>query len=330
MLARKKLQEKVLNLKLKDFEATALEVFHYQFENNQIYQNFVKALDKKPEQIQSLRQIPFLPIEFFKSHTVASNSLETQKIFESSATTSQVTSKHFIKELVFYEKLSLQIFEQFYGNIKNYHILALLPSYLERDTSSLVYMVQHFIQKSQSKEAGFYLNNPSELIQNIQVLQKKSDRKVLLLGVTFALLDLAENYDLDLSKVIVMETGGMKGRRKEMIRAEVHQILKQKLNLAKVHSEYGMTELLSQAYSLGDEIFELPKTMRIILRNTYDPLEVSPELQSGVMNIIDLGNIDSCAFIATQDLAQKETNNAWKILGRVDNSDIRGCNLMYF
>lgn len=311
------------------FELYATQLFQYQAKNNPVYRQYLDYLAIKPKTINRLEEIPFLPIELFKSHQILTNSsVDIQKTFESSGTTMQTTSKHYVKDLHFYQQISRKIFEQQYGKLQDYHILALLPSYLERNNSSLVYMVQHFIEQTQSPISGFFLDNTDELINVLRKALKKSERKILLIGVTFALLDLAEAYSLDLSQVIVMETGGMKGRRQEMLRTEVHQILKKSFHLREVHSEYGMTELLSQAYSLGNETFDMPTTMRIFLRDVNDPLHINNHLRYGGINIIDLANVDSCAFIATQDLGKITGKHQFQVLGRLDNSDIRGCNLL--
>jgi hypothetical protein len=311
------------------FTQKALALVAYQAENNPIYRQYLDCLRVDYRDIQHIEQIPFLPIEFFKYHAIISGDSSTEKTFESSGTTGESRSKHHVADLAFYEGLSERIFAELYGNLTEYHILALLPSYLERDTSSLVYMVSHFIRVSQSAHSGFYLGNIPELLQKLNYLQKNSSRKILLIGVTFALLDLAEQYAPDLSKVIVMETGGMKGRRREMLRAEVHAILRKGLNIQAVHSEYGMTELLSQGYSQADETFACPPWMRVLLREVNDPFAIDDTLRIGAVNVIDLANIDSCAFIATQDLGTIIGDNQFQILGRMDNSDIRGCNLLF-
>ncbi len=326
------------------FEELALEVFRFQSSSNFTYKEYLRYLNVNPLKINRLEKIPFLPIQFFKHHKIISDAAPTQMIFESSGTTGSTTSKHYVSDLPFYEYVSQKIFEQFYGSLTDYHILALLPSYLERNNSSLVYMVQSFIYRTFSRESGFYLNNTNELLEKLRQLQH-STRKVLIIGVTFALLDLAESEE-DLSviknlqdRLIVMETGGMKGRRKELLREEVHQVLTNAFGVEKIHSEYGMTELLSQGYSRGDGIFELPKTMKILLREINDPFKIISTLKGisqkeinivrGGINVIDLANIDSCSFIETQDLgAYNIDSQSFNIIGRFDNSDIRGCNLM--
>ncbi len=325
----KSLKSKILkSLDDKTFNELSLEVFSYQYENCSVYRQFCELLKKSPQSVNEPEAIPFLPIEFFKSHKILSSQKPVQKTFTSSGTTGSQTSKHHITDLKLYEDNSTRIFEKFYGPVEDYCILALLPSYLERDGSSLVYMVDHFIKKSNNSESGFYLNNHEELYQKLISLENKS-QKTLLIGVSFGLLDFIEKYKLNLNHTIVMETGGMKGRRKEMIREDLHDRLKKGFGVQAIHSEYGMTELLSQAYSKGAGIFDLPNTMRILIRDPEDPLTIfSNYHKTGGINVIDLGNLNSCSFIATQDLGQKINDNTLKILGRFDHSDIRGCNLL--
>jgi phenylacetate-coenzyme A ligase PaaK-like adenylate-forming protein len=320
--------EGVLNINENNFETIALELFKYQFLNCAVYRDFCIHLHKNPNEVKRIEDIPFLPIEFFKSHKIISNSQKAQKVFRSSGTTGQKTSKHYVTDLRHYQKNSLKIFEHQYGSIKDYAILALLPSYLERNGSSLVYMVNHFIQKSGHIGSGFFLNNHKELYHSLKDLEQQG-QKTLLIGVSFGLLDFIEKYNLQLKHTIVMETGGMKGRRKEMIREELHQKLADGFGVEHIHSEYGMTELLSQAYSKGEGIFHIPPTMKIFIRDPEDPLTLfSDYYKTGGINLIDLANVNSCAFIATQDLGQNVKKNKAKILGRFDNSDIRGCNLL--
>ncbi len=311
----------------KQFEKIALKVFRYQYENNTVYNDFCNFLNIKKENIKKIQDIPFLPIQFFKSHEVVSNSNEIQKIFTSSGTTGQITSQHLVTDVAFYEESYRQAFSQFYGNIHDYTILALLPSYLERSGSSLIYMVQDLIEKSENKDSGFYLDNYNELIIKIIELEK-SKKTTLLIGVTYALLDLIEKQKFELKNTIIMETGGMKGMRKEMIREDLHEQLCAGFSVSCIHSEYGMTELLSQAYSLGEGVFECPNWMNILIRDPEDALTYLEKGKTGGINIIDLANINSCSFIATQDLGKKHSDNNFEVLGRFDNSDIRGCNLM--
>jgi len=310
-----------------EFDTLALDVFRFQYGNNKVYQQFCDYLKKSPQKVSLLEEIPFLPISFFKSHKVLSTQKEAKTIFTSSGTTQSITSKHYVPDLKLYEKSFLKAFKTFYGSPEELCILALLPSYLEREGSSLIYMVKSLIEKSEHPESGFYLHNLEELHQKLQDLDK-SGKKTLLIGVSFALLDLAEQFPVHLKNTIVLETGGMKGRRKELIREELHQILKQGLGVNKIHSEYGMTELLSQGYSKGEGIFQTPPWMKIITRDTEDPLTIQSNGKTGGINVIDLANIYSCSFIATQDLGKTYPNGTFEVLGRFDDSDIRGCNLM--
>ena len=311
----------------KQFEKIALKTFRYQYENNLVYQEFCDLLHTNVQKVKTLQQIPFLPIQFFKSHTVVSNNEAPQAIFTSSGTTGMTTSQHLVTDVSLYEESYRRGFSQFYGNIENYVVLALLPSYLEREGSSLIYMVEDLIQLSNQPESGFYLNNHDELIEKLIELDSLG-QNVILIGVTYALLDLIEKRKFQLQNTIIMETGGMKGKRKEMIREELHQQLCAGFGVSSIHSEYGMTELLSQAYSLGEGIFECPSWMQILIRDTEDALSYITNGKTGGINVIDLANRNSCAFIATQDLGKKQDNNSFEVLGRFDNSDIRGCNLM--
>jgi phenylacetate-coenzyme A ligase PaaK-like adenylate-forming protein len=318
----------IFNIKTdNDFRAMALKVFKYQFEKNPVYRSFCDLLYKHPADIQSVNDIPFLPISFFKSHQVVSSREIVKKIFTSSGTTGQITSKHYITDLNLYEQSFTNGFKQFYGDIEDYVVLAILPSYLERDDSSLVYMADHFIKHSKHKESGFYLNNLEALKNTVLELELKQ-QKTLLIGVSFALLDLIELHQFQLKHTIVMETGGMKGRRKELIRKELHDILKKGFGVDRIHSEYGMTELLSQGYSDGYGVFKCPNWMKILTRDPEDALSIQKPGKTGGVNIIDLANINSCSFIATQDLGISNTDGSFEIIGRFDNSDIRGCNLM--
>jgi len=311
----------------KQFEKVALKVFRYQYENNLVYREFCDFLKTDVRKVKSLEQIPFLPIQFFKSHTVVSNTNTAKAIFTSSGTTGMATSKHFVTDVFLYEESYRKGFSQFYGNIEDYVVLALLPSYLEREGSSLIYMVEDLIQMTNNSESGFYLHNHDELIEKVIRLDN-SGQNVILIGVTYALLDLIEKHSFQLQNTIIMETGGMKGKRKEMIREELHQQLCEGFGVTAIHSEYGMTELLSQAYSLGNGVFECPSWMQILVRDTEDALTYVQQGKTGGINVIDLANINSCSFIATQDLGKKNPNNSFEVLGRFDNSDIRGCNLM--
>jgi len=322
------LQEQIFNIKsAAEFNALALEVFKFQFENNKVYRSFCDLLYKHPSDVKTVEGIPFLPIQFFKTRDVLSSANKPVISFSSSGTTGSVTSKHHVTDLSIYEKSYLKGFKQFYESIEDYVVLALLPSYLEREGSSLIYMVDDLIKKSKHAESGFYLNNLDEINEKLIALDE-SGQKVLLIGVSFALLDLIEQYQFKLKNTVVMETGGMKGRRKEIIRPELHQLLKEGFGVSEIHSEYGMTELLSQAYSKGNGVFECPPWMKVLTRDTEDPLSIQKVNKTGGVNVIDLANINSCSFIATQDLGKIYADGSFEILGRFDNSDIRGCNLM--
>ena len=318
----------------KQFEKIALKVFRFQYENNLVYQEFCDFLKIDKQSVKTLQQIPFLPIQFFKNHNVVSNTNEIQEIFTSSGTTGMIKSKHLVTDVSLYEQSYRNAFSEFYGNIEDYAILALLPSYLERSGSSLIYMVKDLIELSNNEHSGFYLHNYDELIAKLVDLDN-SGQNVILIGVTYALLDIVEKQKFQLKNTIIMETGGMKGKRKELIREELHEILCDGFGVSSIHSEYGMTELLSQAYSLGNGIFECPAWMQILIRDTEDAMTYVSNGKTGGINVIDLANINSCSFIATQDLGKKYPNQpagrqagSFEVLGRFDNSDIRGCNLM--
>jgi phenylacetate-coenzyme A ligase PaaK-like adenylate-forming protein len=311
----------------KEFEKITLKVFRHQYEHNQVYQDFCSLLKKDKTNVKSLEEIPFLPIQFFKSHAVLSTSNPIQEKFTSSGTSGMISSKHLVTDLSLYEQSFRKAFSQFYGNSEDYVILALLPSYLEREGSSLIYMVNDLIESSNHPESGFYLHNYDELVQQLIKIDS-SGQNVLLIGVTYALLDVVEKQTFQLKNTIIMETGGMKGKRKEIIREELHEILGNGFGVSAIHSEYGMTELLSQAYSLGNGIFECPPWMQILIRDTEDALTYVDFGKTGGINVIDLANINSCSFIATQDLGKKYPNHSFEVLGRFDSSDIRGCNLM--
>lgn len=311
----------------KQFEKIALKVFRFQYEHNLVYNEFCNLMNVNVQKIKSVQQIPFLPIQFFKSHAVVSNSNPIQETFISSGSTGVITSKHLVTDVSLYEQSYRKGFSQFYGNIEDYVVLALLPSYLEREGSSLIYMVKDLILQSNNSESGFYLHNLEALIEKLKTLDS-SGKNVILIGVTYALLDLIEKQNFQLKNTIIMETGGMKGKRKEMIREELHEQLCTGFGVSAIHSEYGMTELLSQAYSLGEGVFECPSWMQILIRDTEDALTYLENGKSGGINVIDLANFNSCSFIATQDLGRKKSNTSFEVLGRFDNSDIRGCNLM--
>lgn len=318
--------DKVFGIKKENFEALALEVFRFQAENNPVYSGFLKALKVEPARINQITQIPFLPVRFFKSHEIKTMVFAPQAIFESSGTTGSVNSHHFVKDLLLYEESFTRGFELAYGPINQYCIIGLLPSYLERGNSSLVYMVDKLVQLSEHPQSGFYLNEYEQLAAVLQELEKRK-QPTLLIGVTYALLDFAEKFPQPLRHTIIMETGGMKGRRQEMIRPEVHDILKKAFTLSVIHSEYGMTELLSQAYSKGDGVFNCPPWMNVLMRDEEDPFLIK-SAGSGTINIIDLANIWSCSFLATDDVGKLNADGSFEVLGRVDGSDLRGCSLM--
>jgi len=307
-----------------EFEELALEVFNYQYNHNTIYQSFCNYINANPKAVLAVRDIPFLPISFFKSHQVKTENFAPEAIYTSSGTSGMVNSKHEVRSLSVYSQSFNTAFELFYASPENYIVIGLLPSYLEREGSSLIYMVDQLISKSKHKNSGFYLNNLDELAHFLN--EYKGSRQVLLIGVSYALLDLAEGFNLDLSEAIVMETGGMKGKRREMTKIELHETLKQAFNSTEIHSEYGMTELLSQAYAKGKGQFKCPPWMRVLIREHNDPFSYTIK-KSGGINVIDLANLSSCAFIATDDLG-KITENYFEVLGRFDHADLRGCNLL--
>lgn len=321
-------QQEVFSIKNETgFKAIALKVFRFQAAQCAVYKSFLENLQIDPSQVSALNQIPFLPIEFFKSHQVLSSAAPVAVTFSSSGTTGLHTSKHLVTDVSWYEQSFRCGFENFYGDIQDYVILALLPSYLERGGSSLIYMVEDMIRQSDRAESGFFLYDHGQLHQKLSALQQ-AQQPTILIGVTFALLDFMEQHTINFPELIIMETGGMKGRRKEIIREELHQKLGIGFGVKKIHAEYGMTELLSQAYSLGDGSFHCPPWMKILIRDTNDPLTILENSQAGGINVIDLANINSCSFIATQDLGKMTGANTFEVLGRFDNSDIRGCNLL--
>ena len=321
------LQNQIFNIKTEqEFNALALEIFNFQFLHNSTYNEFCKHLKINPLSVKKIQDIPFLPVEFFKTHAIKTGDFNAQKIFLSSGTTGMTQSEHLVKDLSLYEASYKNAFKQFYGSIKDYCVLGLLPSYLEREGSSLIYMVNDLIKESKHSDSGFFLDNHQDLVD---ILAKNiiKNQKTILFGVSFALLDLAESYQIDLSDVIIMETGGMKGRRKELTRKELHGIYKESFKVSEIHSEYGMTELLSQAYSKGNGVFKTPNWMKILIRDVNDPFNFLENNKTGGINVIDLANINSCSFIATQDLGRCAAEE-FEVLGRFDNSDLRGCNLL--
>ena len=311
-----------------DFTKTALALFCFQFETNPLYREFAAQLKRTPDNVKRPEEIPFLPVEFFKTHkVVCKDNGIYDEVFFSSGTTGMEQSRHLVKDIQYYIRSFETAFRQFIGNPEEMIIMALLPSYLERKGSSLIYMMDYLIKKSPYSESGFYLHNMEELAEKL-IQSDNEGKKILLLGVSFALLDLIEKYKFQLKNTIVMETGGMKGRRKELVREELHTILCNGFGVSKIWSEYGMTELLSQAYSKGDGLFEIPPWMKILIRDVNDPFFYLPDGRTGGINIIDLANVNSCAFIATKDLGKIHSSGKFEVLGRFDNSDIRGCNLL--
>jgi phenylacetate-coenzyme A ligase PaaK-like adenylate-forming protein len=309
------------------FDGIALSVFQHQYLNNPIYNAYCKALGKSPSQVTEVRDIPFLPISFFKTHQVVSGNLPKDCLyFESSGTTGSINSRHYVKDVDLYNRSLLQGFELFYGKPNQYAVLALLPSYLERNNASLVHMVRTLMQHSGHEANGFYKDDWISLHSKMQQLEQQG-QKALLVGVTFALIDFAEQHPSRLENTIVMETGGMKGRKEEWTRSRVHQLLQQQLGLATIHSEYGMTELLSQAYSNGGGIYTCTNTMRVLVRDINDPLSAE-RIGAGCINVIDLANVHSCSFLATEDVGKVHENGTFEIIGRLDHSALRGCSLM--
>ncbi|MCZ4221861.1 acyl transferase [Pedobacter rhodius] len=310
-----------------EFEALALAVFKHQAQNCLVYAEYIYHLHIDVKQVKDITQIPFLPISFFKTHAVLSNTKPIEITFSSSGTTGMVQSSHHVTDVKLYEQSYLQAFNQFYGNIEDYCFLALLPSYQQRTGSSLIYMVNDLIEQSRHPESGYFLYNHDELFETLSTLKSKG-QKTVLIGVTYALLDFIETYHLNFPDLIVMETGGMKGKRKEMVREALHEQLTKGFGIKTIHSEYGMTELLSQAYSLGEGIFNCPSWMQVLIRDTNDPLTLIEHGRTGGINVIDLANVNSCSFISTQDLGRINSDGSFEVLGRFDNADIRGCNLL--
>ncbi len=318
----------IFNLQsLSEFNEITLSLFRYQYKNNEIYKRFVDALGISESKVYHPEQIPFLPVSFFKTHKIMTGDFAEEMVFESSGTTGMDTSKHYVADADLYQQSFTRGLELFYGDFSQYTVFALLPSYLERKNSSLVYMVEKIMLQSNRQMGGFYLNEYTDLKQQL-IETKSKGLKIMLFGVTFALLDMAENFALHIPEAIIIETGGMKGRRKELTRMELHEKLCKGFGVSKIHSEYGMTELLSQAWSSGDGIFRCPPWMKIMIADTNDPLSYLETGRTGGINIIDLANFHSCSFIATQDLGRVFENETFEVLGRFDNSDIRGCSLL--
>lgn len=317
---------KIFEVNKAGFDQLALEIFDFQYRNNTLYKSYVDALKINIPDVNGINEIPFLPISFFKTMDIKTTSFDAEIIFESSGTTQTVNSRHHVKDLSLYRNSFIRGFEKFYGPINNWCIIGLLPSYLERTNSSLVSMVHELIRLSGHSQSGFYLYDQEKLKRTLQYLENEG-QQTLLIGVTFALIDFAEKYELRLRNTIVMETGGMKGRRTELTRQESHEFLKNRLGVGVIHSEYGMTELLSQAYSKGEGKFACVPWMKVLVRNEDDPFEVNLQ-GTGVINVIDLANIYSCSFIATDDAGTVFENGIFEISGRLDNSDLRGCSLL--
>lgn len=328
MKSLKDLQEKILKVETGNFEELAMEIFDFQARENPVYSAYIRHLGVALKDVKELRDIPFLPIEFFKTKKICSGEWEAEAEFESSGTGYGVRSKHYVQDIAFYQACARKAFERLYGPLQNYAILALLPSYLERQNSSLVAMAQHFMDQADNPLSGFFLDDQALLLRRLEEVQN-TGKTALLIGVSFALLDLSER-GINLDGTLVMETGGMKGRRKEMIRTELHEQLQKGLGLREIHSEYGMTELLSQAYAQKNGVFETPPWMKVLVRDVNDPFTYLTHGRAGGVNIIDLANVHSCAFIETQDLGISHVNSTFEILGRYDNSEIRGCNLLLF
>ncbi|MGB3005935.1 MAG: acyl transferase [Chitinophagaceae bacterium] len=317
---------KIFGIEKGGFEQLSLQIFRFQFVNNAIYRAYVQALAINPDFVSSVEQIPFLPVSFFKTHDIKTTDFKPAVIFESSGTTATGNSRHLVKDLILYEESFLGCFQQFYGKVNEWCIIGLLPSYLQKGNSSLVYMVNQLISDSGHAQSGFYLDEFEKLYTVLQKQEEKK-QKTLLIGVTFALLDFAEKYAVQLNHTTILETGGMKGRRREMIRSEVHSILQDSFGQANIHSEYGMTELLSQAYSKAGGVFNCPPWMKVLIREEEDPLLIKKQ-GTGLINVIDIANVYSCSFIATDDIGKLYPNGSFEVLGRRDGSDLRGCSLM--
>lgn len=320
--------EKIFDIKNhSEFKKQCLDIYNFQYENNMVYQNYCNMICEDPTDVNEINKIPFLPISFFKTKKILSTD-NFEKVFYSSGTTTNSRSKHFISSLKLYQKSFINNFKLNYSDITQYTILALLPNYYDNKDSSLIYMIEKLIKLSKSKESGFFLDDYINLSKKLIELDAKKERKTILIGVPYALLDMIDFNQFQLNNTIIMETGGMKGRRKEMVRTELHEKLKRGFGVSKIHSEYGMTELLSQAYSKGDGIFKTPSWMKVIIRDINDAQNVDFNKKSGAINIIDLANYNSCSFIATDDMGKYINDNEFELIGRVDNSDIRGCNLL--
>jgi len=320
--------EKIFNIQNhSDFKKQCLDIYHFQYQNNYVYQNYCNMICENPININDINKIPFLPISFFKTKKILSVD-KFEKVFYSSGTTTKSRSKHFISDLKLYQESFINNFRLNYGDINQYTIIALLPNYYENKDSSLIYMVERLIKLTKSNESGFYLDDYSKLSKKLIELEIKNNRKTILIGVPYALLDLIDFNQFQLNNTIIMETGGMKGKRKEMVRKELHEKLKLGFGVKKIHSEYGMTELLSQAYSKGDGVFKTPSWMKVFIRDINDAQNLDFNKKSGAINIIDLANYNSCSFIATDDMGKLVNDDEFEVIGRIDNSDVRGCNLL--
>ena len=319
-------ENRIFIIQKNDFEETALEIFRTQSEKNPVYKKYIEELKVDKLQINSLNKIPFLPVNFFKTQKIKTTNFEENIFFESSGTTQTINGRHFIKDISLYKKSFIEGFKRYYGDPDQWCIIGLLPSYLERKNSSLVFMVDELIKMSKHPKSNFYLHDFEKLSVELKLLEN-AKQKTLFIGVTYALLDFAEKYPMPLNSTIIMETGGMKGKRKEITRKEVHDFLKKQFGVSSIHSEYGMTELLSQAYSKNNGVFECPPWMKVLVRSEDDPFDIS-FTGSGIINIIDLANIYSCSFIATDDAGKIFENGDFEISGRIDGSDLRGCNLL--
>ena len=320
--------EKIFNIQNhSDFKKQCLDIYHFQYQNNYVYQNYCNMICENPININDINKIPFLPISFFKTKKILSVD-KFEKVFYSSGTTTKSRSKHFISDLKLYQESFINNFRLNYGDINQYTIIALLPNYYENKDSSLIYMVERLIKLTKSNESGFYLDDYSKLSKKLIELEIKNNRKTILIGVPYALLDLIDFNQFRLNNTIIMETGGMKGKRKEMVRKELHEKLKLGFGVKKIHSEYGMTELLSQAYSKGDGVFKTASWMKVFIRDINDAQNLDFNKKSGAINIIDLANYNSCSFIATDDMGKLVNDDEFEVIGRIDNSDVRGCNLL--
>lgn len=329
MLNTNSLHQRIFSVNTTTFDELSLEIFRFQYDQNTLYRTFINTLGKRLEDIVKVDDIPFLPIEFFKTENVKTGEWNTETVFESSGTSQQVTSKHQVFNEEFYLRNSLNAFQAIYGGISDFAILALLPSYLERGNSGLISMVNHFIDKTDTADSGFFLNEFDELSAMLLSLKERG-QKTILWGVTFALLDFAAEFQVNFPELIIMETGGMKGRREEMIRSDVHDVLKKAFHVKNIHSEYGMTELFSQGYSFGEGVFKPAHTMKVLVRDLNDPLDYPYHGKTGGLNIIDLANVNTCSFIETKDMGIVNKDGSFEVKGRIDNAEIRGCNLMVF